>query len=304
MATTILFSLASITELHAVVSELSVDEGKITARYSDYPLRKGLKELAEQSGITFLIDPDVDGRLNFRMEKAPLTLGIRRLLSKYNHVIMQGKDKEGHLMPKLVRILRKGEYTAARFDVIKGGEGKPPSGGYQNYRKLLSSGVRPGRMTPPPGMSPALRGTKMAQLRARATELRHKIRANQKRTGVLKSVAAQSRVSQGKNSTSGLRVSSIAEMAKKEDQIENNGQEKSPSDQYYLKNELRETLKQINEIIAISSAVDTPANEAIDAELAQERLSQASRKANTHNKPKGDQIIINLFPGKGEKVIQ
>ncbi|MBT3718244.1 MAG: hypothetical protein HOD58_08970 [Gammaproteobacteria bacterium] len=307
MATTILFSLASITELHAAVSELSVDEGKITARYSDYPLRKGLKELAEQSGITFLIDPDVDGRLNFRMEKAPLTLGIRRLLSKYNHVIMQGKDEKGRLTPKLVRILRKGELTASNFDVIRAGSAvaaKAPSGGYRNYRQLLPKTMaRPGRQVPSPMTSPSMRGRKLAQMRAKAVQIRNKISAIKSRKAAYLSTGAQQRIESGTKSLQTLSVPSIVEFSLSEESVKTSGASQRPDDEYYLQKELQETMKEVNDLMAVQAVAESPNQEVAEAATVAEQSKQSERLANTHRKPSGNSVKINLFPGQGDKVL-
>ncbi|MBT4129851.1 MAG: hypothetical protein HOE44_03915 [Candidatus Marinimicrobia bacterium] len=279
---------------YSAVSELMIDEGRITAHFKGYPLKQGLEEIAQQSGITFLIDPDVDGRLNFRMEKAPLTLGIRRLLSKYNHVIMQGKDEKGRLTPKLVRILRKGEMTASRFDVIKaGGKDKTaaPEGGYRNYRQLLPKPMaRPGRVMPSPSVSPAKQRREWGQLRTKEIELQQKIKGNRESRTARCSVVQQ-QIGQLNANNSLQELDSLRKLTEMADNLGcDSSSLSSPgpargqpnlSDRHFPKPEPE-----------IPGYADILEKQHLD-----------ERQENTHKKPSGNSVKINLFPGQGDKVL-
>jgi len=53
----------------------------------------------------------------------------------------------------------------------------------------------------------------------------------------------------------------------------------------------------------VQAVAESPNQEVAEAATVAEQSKQSERLANTHRKPSGNSVKINLFPGQGDKVL-
>lgn len=76
---------------------VSFDGERLSVEFRGVSLADGLRQITDETGITFKVDPGVSGSLNARFQGLPINRAIPRLLRSYSHILLyetvQGTDQ-------------------------------------------------------------------------------------------------------------------------------------------------------------------------------------------------------------------
>ncbi|MDX1607472.1 MAG: retropepsin-like aspartic protease, partial [Candidatus Competibacterales bacterium] len=80
-------------------------EERLTLKFESEPLAKALDRVGELSGIEFLLEPGVDGRVTLALQDAPPVDAVRQLLDGYDYLVLHDSSPEGGQRLRQVRVL-------------------------------------------------------------------------------------------------------------------------------------------------------------------------------------------------------
>jgi len=284
---------------------IQVDGERLSARLQDISLRDVLRNIADQSGIAFLVDPGVDGKVSITLNSAPIPVALRRILREFNHVLVQHRNQAGRRSVQLVRILRDGALTTPNFEVIKGESNKglfsQPAGGFRNYGMQLRREGGNTASTEKPELqksslsnhlSPGLRNQKMQESRQRLHQL-YLQAAQRKRMQHMRTMLEEQQrdptVSPGKGA-------SVPE---------------TPSARKRALEQIKEQHELTQTLVKHQQLADTPEEKLNYALKLEEQQSREQSKKNIaiagkmkKSTSESQSVKFNLFPKGGERVLE
>lgn len=133
IACTFVFLLAPAIAASAGQVSFMSEKQQLTASLSNEPIADALKQIASQTGVTFLLDSALTGTVSVHMQDLPLEEAIRRLLGKNSHAMIFAPSSNGGYRLSTVKVFREGKQATAQFTVIGKGaaasRGKTENGG-------------------------------------------------------------------------------------------------------------------------------------------------------------------------------
>ncbi|GAB0056526.1 hypothetical protein SIID45300_00834 [Candidatus Magnetaquicoccaceae bacterium FCR-1] len=127
---------------------------KLSVNLRAVPIREALQKVSDQVGLSFLVDPEVSGKVSAQFENLSLEKGLRRLLSGQSHAMVHAVPQKGGKGDKSaqritqVKVFKKGSLNLTRYDTIHPSEPSEPvvekkGGDEKNAVKSVDKGSAP-----------------------------------------------------------------------------------------------------------------------------------------------------------------
>ncbi len=103
-------------------SRVQVQEGQLTAYFEDAELARGLRQLSSATGVQFMLDDQLSGKLNVSVTNVPVEQGIERVLKSFSHVAYYRAPVSLGARPVLyrVKVFRDGAENSANYQILSG----------------------------------------------------------------------------------------------------------------------------------------------------------------------------------------
>lgn len=105
---------------------------KLSVNLRAVPIREALQKVSDQVGLSFLVDPEVSGKVSAQFENLSLEKGLRRLLSGQSHAMVHAVPQKGGKGDKSaqritqIKVFKKGNLNLTRYDTIHPSEPSEP----------------------------------------------------------------------------------------------------------------------------------------------------------------------------------
>lgn len=122
-------------------------QDQLSVSFRDTPIRTVLEQVAAKVGVQFLLDPEIQTTVSVKFSGLPLETALRRLLSSQSHALVHSPDKKGAFHISQVKVFKKGNLSASRFELIGPGGGKTVSASKSGGSQSAQPGTTTGKKT-------------------------------------------------------------------------------------------------------------------------------------------------------------